>query len=46
MPNGANSGQGPNFHPNDGRVIQNGGTRILCVADVRGRAVDILIPKP
>ncbi|KAL6714330.1 hypothetical protein ACLMJK_007753 [Lecanora helva] len=37
IPNGANSGaQGSNFPPNNGRVIQSGGTRILCVADVRG----------
>jgi len=44
MPNGASSGPasagagntGANFLPNNGRVIQNGGARILCIADVRG----------
>ena len=43
LSNGANNaanmssgGQGSNFLPNNGRVIQSGGTRILCVADVRG----------
>lgn len=46
MPNGANTvtnmssgGQGSNFLPNNNRVIQSGGTRILCVADVRGKYV-------
>jgi hypothetical protein len=29
-------GQGTNFLPNNGRVLQGGATRILCVADVRG----------
>ncbi|CAD6582980.1 MAG: hypothetical protein ASARMPREDX12_001139 [Alectoria sarmentosa] len=44
LPNGANNstnmtsagGQGSNFLPNNGRIVQSGGTRILCVADVRG----------
>ena len=44
MPNGATgapglaapSGAGSNFLPSNGRVIQSGGVRILCVADVRG----------
>lgn len=30
-------GQGTNFLPNNGRVLQSGATRILCVADVRGK---------
>lgn len=29
-------GQGSNFLPNNSRIVQSGGTRILCVADVRG----------
>lgn len=29
-------GQGTTFLPNNGRVLQSGATRILCVADVRG----------
>ncbi|KAL8948218.1 MAG: hypothetical protein Q9222_005578 [Ikaeria aurantiellina] len=44
LPNGASNAPGmgpgggtnPNFLPNNGRIIQSGGTRILCVADVRG----------
>lgn len=44
LPNGATNapsmssaaGSGSNFLPNNGRVIQTGGVRILCVADVRG----------
>lgn len=44
MPNGASSGPasnptantGTNFLPNNGRVVQANGVRILCVADVRG----------
>lgn len=44
LPNGASNapGMGPggatgaNSMPNNGRIIQSGGTRILCVADVRG----------
>ena len=31
------AGTGSNFLPNNGRVLQNGGVRILCVADVRGK---------
>ena len=50
MPNGASSGTastpagnaGSNFLPNNGRVIQNGGVRILCVADVRGTISNVL----
>ncbi|KAI4177256.1 MAG: hypothetical protein LQ346_007724 [Caloplaca aetnensis] len=33
---GPGGATGPNFLPNNSRVIQSGGTRILCVADVRG----------
>ncbi|KAL8717723.1 MAG: hypothetical protein Q9225_005063 [Loekoesia sp. 1 TL-2023] len=33
---GPGGATGPNFLPNNGRIIQSGGTRILCVADVRG----------
>lgn len=33
---GATGGPGTNFHPNNGRVVQTGGVRILCLADVRG----------
>ncbi|EPQ64717.1 Bgt-2988, partial [Blumeria graminis f. sp. tritici] len=42
LPNGAtggNTGLPPGaapLLPNNGRIIQNGGVRILCVADVRG----------
>ncbi len=44
LPNGANNaanmssagGQGSNLLPNNGRIVQSGGVRILCVADVRG----------
>jgi len=39
MPNGT-SGPVPGaqpLQPNNGRIIQNGPVRILCVADVRGR---------
>lgn len=44
LPNGANNaanmssagGQGSNFLPNNGRLVQSAGVRILCVADVRG----------
>ncbi|KAL8808625.1 MAG: hypothetical protein Q9200_004184 [Gallowayella weberi] len=44
LPNGASNapgmgpgtGTGQNFLPNNSRIIQSGGTRILCVADVRG----------
>jgi len=35
----SSGGQGTNFLPNNGRVIQSGGTRILCVADVRGMLI-------
>lgn len=50
MPNGASSGPasggagntGANFLPNNGRVIQNGGARILCIADVRGKQISIV----
>lgn len=45
LPNGATggSGSGPaggfgsNNFSNNGRVVQNGGVRVLCVADVRGK---------
>lgn len=33
---GPGGASGPNYLPNNGRIIQSGGTRILCVADVRG----------
>ena len=44
LPNGATGGPGntaassmaSNLLPNNGRLVQNGGVRILCVADVRG----------
>ena len=44
MPNGATGGSNnppavqmaTNLLPNNGRVVQSGGVRILCVADVRG----------
>ncbi|KAI9818805.1 MAG: hypothetical protein M1827_007625 [Pycnora praestabilis] len=44
LPNGASgptttgpsSGAGSSLLPNNGRVVQNGGVRVLCVADVRG----------
>ena len=39
LPNGANSGPTPGaaaLLPNNGRVIQSGPVRVLCVADVRG----------
>ena len=38
LPNGANnqSQAHPNHLQNNGRIIQNGTTRVLCVADVRG----------
>ncbi|WEW58684.1 hypothetical protein PRK78_004152 [Emydomyces testavorans] len=39
LPNGANTGPTPGataLLPNNGRVIQSGSVRILCVADVRG----------
>ena len=39
LPNGASSGPTPGAQallPNNGRIIQSGPTRILCVADVRG----------
>lgn len=45
LPNGAVGGH-PNLPPgaapllpNNGRIIQTGGVRVLCVADVRGKAV-------
>ena len=45
MPNGAAGGH-PNLPPgaapllpNNGRVIQTGGVRVLCIADVRGEMV-------
>ena len=47
---GPGAASGPNYLPNNGRIIQSGGTRILCVADVRGmascvqRKVNLLIP--
>jgi hypothetical protein len=47
MPNGASAGH-PNLPPgaapllpNNGRIIENKGVRVLCVADVRGEMVDI-----
>ncbi|KAI9840458.1 MAG: hypothetical protein M1837_001614 [Sclerophora amabilis] len=40
LPNGASGGppaaQASNLLPNNGRVVQTGGVRVLCVADVRG----------
>lgn len=33
---GSAAGPGSTFLPNSGRVIQSGGVRVLCVADVRG----------
>ncbi|PGH33890.1 hypothetical protein GX50_03290 [[Emmonsia] crescens] len=39
LPNGSTSGPTPGataLLPNNGRVIQTGGVRVLCVADVRG----------
>ncbi|KAL8766903.1 MAG: hypothetical protein Q9209_006451 [Squamulea sp. 1 TL-2023] len=33
---GSGGAPGPNYLPNNGRIIQSGGIRILCVADVRG----------
>ncbi|KAL9604688.1 MAG: hypothetical protein Q9219_000408 [cf. Caloplaca sp. 3 TL-2023] len=38
---GPGGATGPNFLPNNGRIIQSGGTRILCVADVRGIACQL-----
>lgn len=41
LSNGASSGPTPGaaaLLPNNGRVIQQGGIRVLCVADVRGTA--------
>ena len=35
-------GQGSNFLPNNGRIVQSGGVRILCVADVRGTPQSLL----
>ena|SRR5436190_16269526 len=40
LPNGSTSGPTPGatpLLPNNGRVIQTGGVRVLCVADVRGK---------
>lgn len=43
MPNGAAAGHtglppgATPLLPNNGRVIQTGGVRVLCVADVRGK---------
>ncbi|KAI9826600.1 MAG: hypothetical protein M1832_006196 [Thelocarpon impressellum] len=40
LPNGATGGPGgghvSNLLPNHGRIVQSGGVRVLCVADVRG----------
>ncbi|KMU81514.1 hypothetical protein CISG_09184 [Coccidioides immitis RMSCC 3703] len=39
LPNGSTSGPAPGataLLPNNGRIIQSGSVRILCVADVRG----------
>ncbi|KAL8935159.1 MAG: hypothetical protein Q9211_004846 [Gyalolechia sp. 1 TL-2023] len=33
---GPGGATGSNFMPNNGRIIHSGGTRILCIADVRG----------
>lgn len=45
LPNGANhpssSGAAGNNLANNGRVIQSGATRILCIADVRGEYTSI-----
>lgn len=50
MPNGANSGPGTGPAPSNGpnawsnnRVVQAGGSRILCVADVRGMHVMLVV---
>ena len=32
--------------PNQGRVVQQGSTRILCVADIRGKSVQLSVPRP
>jgi hypothetical protein len=52
MPNGAAGGH-PNLPPgaapllpNNGRVIQTGGVRVLCIADVRGKTVWIRSTNP
>jgi hypothetical protein len=40
LPNGTTSGPTPGAQallPNNGRVIQSGPVRVLCIADVRGR---------
>ena len=50
LPNGAPGvpGSGPagsfgsNNFSNNGRVVQNGGVRVLCVADVRGKLKALL----
>lgn len=37
MPNGTGAVAGAQpLQPNNGRVIQNGAVRVLCIADVRG----------
>ena len=45
LPNGAHSGPVPGAQPllpNQGRIVQQGPTRILCVADVRGMPISFL----
>ena len=40
LPNGNASGPVPGAQallPNNGRIIQSGPTRVLCIADVRGK---------
>jgi hypothetical protein len=32
--------------PNNGRIIQTGGVRVLCVADVRGKLAELAVLKP
>ena len=47
LPNGSTSGPTPGatpLLPNNGRVVQTGGVRVLCVADVRGK--DEGLPDP
>lgn len=46
MPNGTSgSVQAQPLQPNNGRIIQNGPTRVLCVADVRGEQHESQVTK-
>jgi hypothetical protein len=41
LPNGTNSGPVPGAQallPNNGRIVQSGPIRVLCIADVRGES--------